>query len=224
MLGGSIVRSRRRRTRAVEHPRWRAGHHPTDNRAEAPDLLVALPVAEPNAPRLPIVAVAPRATARGPRTRSAAGPAAAATRSALGVAVEVIPRRAPAELGAVDLPPPGRNRARRAPVLTGEGAAELGVTVTAQRTTRTPLTLTPTHRCIRGGGPKDELGGRCRESGRRQCRPTEKSAASRSFGQVRTIVVTGNPIHRPFHQGRVHDAVVLARARRTAAATSAPSV
>src|SRR5579875_1838141 len=207
-----VVGGRRRGAGRVDLPGRYARHDPALDAPEAGDVLVALPVAELEAARRPIVAVAERAltgetVARGIAERpSVAAPGGAA---ADGVAVHVV-AGSTAEGGAVGLPPPADDGSFRAPVVAPvDGAAELGVAVTTGRTTAAAGVGTPADVAVGGGGSEGKIDpahgeGRAHEGGAHQ------DAAP---GQA--------PLHGPgqaLDQRRVHAPIALRVARASPAA------
>src|SRR5690606_20896197 len=167
VVAGGVVGARRGGARAVEAPRLGAGDDPAHDGPEAADVLVALAVAEPGAAGLAVVAVAvgaPAGRAGAPAGADAVGPAAAA--AAAGVAVHVVAGSAAAELGAVDLPPAAERGARRAAVGAGDRAAELGVSVVAER-------VAGTHRGVGRAGAEGERGRSDRQRGARHRPPAQ---------------------------------------------------
>ena len=105
--------------RSGRPPRGDAGHHPADDPADAVDVLVALPVAELEAPGDVGVAAIGSAAAIGPvASRLAEAPPVSASRVALAgrVAVHVVARAA-AVRGVVGLPPTAHDGVGRAVVV-----------------------------------------------------------------------------------------------------------
>ena len=161
-----LVGTCRGAARGIEGPRWCTGHDAAHDRADAAHTLVALPVPEPGAAGLAVVAVALGATAAGARAGAAAHAVrAAVARAALGVAVQVVAGGAAAELRPVDLPPSGGDGARGARVGTVEGAAELGVAVAAQRAARAVRAVALADRGVGRGRLQPELEGCCDHGG-----------------------------------------------------------
>src|SRR5690606_13829842 len=147
---GRVVGARAGAALRVELPRRLAGHDPADDRPDAADVLVALPVAEPGAAGLAVPAVALGAPAARPGAGAAADAVGAApAAAALRVAVQVVAGRATAERGPVDLPPAGGDRPGRAGVGAGQRAAEFGVAVAAQRAAAAAAPVAVAHRRVR---------------------------------------------------------------------------
>src|SRR5690606_5973305 len=135
-----------------------AGHDPADDRPDAADVLVALPVAEPGAAGLAVPAVALGAPAARPGAGAAADAVGAApAAAALRVAVQVVAGRATAERGPVDLPPAGGDRPGRAGVGAGQRAAEFGVAVAAQRAAAAAAPVAVAHRRVRAARLEPEV-------------------------------------------------------------------
>ena len=136
-LGRAVVHRDRRRAGRVHGPRRDARHDPAHDPPDAVDLLVALAVAELEAPGDPRVAAVGAAATRGAVTsRLAETPPAAAAggAAALGVAVHVVPGT-PAVRGVVGLPPPTHHGVGRAVVVpVVDRAAELREPRAARRT------------------------------------------------------------------------------------------
>ncbi len=130
-----VVEERGRRARRIQLPRRGTGDEPAGDPPGAADLLVALAVAEGDAPGLALRA-ARQATPTGQAVAggSTEGGAVRAVPVAVaaGVAVDVVPGSG-AEDRPVRAPPAAREGPGRAHVLAVEHAAELAVTVAAGR-------------------------------------------------------------------------------------------
>ena len=132
VVGGAVVGLGCGRAARIEHPRRRAGHHPAGDPSATRDVHVTLPISKLGTPDVAVVAVAKSALTYEFVTRRAEDAATAAAAVALTHAVDVVPRP-----GAVDrsvrLPPTsgeGSNWTGVDPIV--DGAAELGVSVTAE--------------------------------------------------------------------------------------------